>query len=122
MEPQDWFDRRDAGEFLFGTTGWCADYPDPQNFLEILFHSESQENTSGYSNPVFDDLVEKAAIETDPQVRNALYGEAEDLLLDSYVLVPLWRGQTRILVKPWVKNLVITPIGVRANHLIEIVR
>ena len=34
----------------------------------------------------------------------------------------VWRGQTRILVKPWVKNLVITPIGVRVNHLIEIVR
>jgi oligopeptide transport system substrate-binding protein len=122
MEPQDAVDRRDAGELLFGIEGWCADYPDPQNFLEILFHSESQENSKGYSNPDFDELVDRAALETDPEIRNELYQQAEDILLDSYAIVPLWRGTTRFLAKPWVKNVVVAPIGVRTNHLIEIVR
>jgi ABC-type oligopeptide transport system substrate-binding subunit len=121
-ESQDYLDRRDAGEFIFGVTGWCADYPDPQNFLEILFHSESQENTSGYTDPAFDELVDQAALETDPEIRVVLYAEAEDLLLDSFVLVPLWTSQSRYLVKPWVKNLASAPIGVRTSHLIEIER
>jgi oligopeptide transport system substrate-binding protein len=122
VESDDWLERRDAGEFLFGTTGWCADYPDPQNFLEILFHSESQENSTGYSNSEFDRLVEEAAVETNPDVRIALYQQAEDLLIENYVMVPLWRGQSRLLVKPWVKNAQVTPIGVRTSHLLEIQR
>ncbi len=122
MESQDWLDRRDAGEFLFGTTGWCADYPDPQNFLEILFHSESQENSTGFADPEFDRLVDEASVEPDFETRNALYRQAEDLLIDNYVMVPLWRGQTRFLAKPWVKNVQVAPIGIRQSHLYEIQR
>ena len=31
--------------------GWQADYPDPQDFLDILFHTESSLNHGKYSNP-----------------------------------------------------------------------
>ncbi|MFN8541435.1 MAG: hypothetical protein U0232_28665 [Thermomicrobiales bacterium] len=33
---------------------WIADYPDPENFLAVLFGSGSAENHTGYSNPAFD--------------------------------------------------------------------
>ncbi len=35
----------DVGHFF--SSGWCADYPDPQNFLDILYHSGSVQNLSG---------------------------------------------------------------------------
>ncbi|MBL7209229.1 MAG: peptide ABC transporter substrate-binding protein, partial [Dehalococcoidia bacterium] len=34
--------------------GWVADYPDPQNFLEVLFHSQTVNNKGKYSNPDVD--------------------------------------------------------------------
>ncbi|MCH9016765.1 MAG: peptide ABC transporter substrate-binding protein, partial [Chloroflexi bacterium] len=29
---------------MFGGLAWIADYPDPENFLDVLFHSESSDN------------------------------------------------------------------------------
>ena len=45
--------------------GWIADYPDPQNFLDILFHSNSENNHINYSNPLVDALLEQARVEPD---------------------------------------------------------
>jgi len=44
--------------------GWKADYPDPENFLFLLYGPNSSmknggENTSNYQNPVYDSLFEK---------------------------------------------------------------
>ena len=38
---------------------WGADYPDPQNFLDILFHSGTKDNVGEYSNPEVDDAARK---------------------------------------------------------------
>ena len=45
----------------FGGSGWQADYPDPQDFLDILFHTESKQNHTSYSNPELDAILEQAA-------------------------------------------------------------
>ncbi|MDQ7030351.1 MAG: peptide ABC transporter substrate-binding protein [Ardenticatenia bacterium] len=85
--------------------GWIADYPDPQNFLEILFSCESQDNHLGYCNPDVDALLQEAAVEQDQQKRFELYSRAEALILQDAPIVPLWYGKEFWLVKPWVKNM-----------------
>ena len=40
--------------------GWIADYPDPENFLDILFYSESSNNHTNYNNPQVDALLVQA--------------------------------------------------------------
>ena len=50
-------------------SGWIADYPDPENFLDLLFHSESNNNHTNYSNPEVDRLLEEARIERDRERR-----------------------------------------------------
>ena len=40
--------------------GWIADYPYPQDFLDILFSSGSSYNYGGYSDPQFDSLIQQA--------------------------------------------------------------
>ena len=40
-------------------TGWIADYPHPQDFLDILFHSEADNNYGEYSSPEVDALLER---------------------------------------------------------------
>ncbi len=71
--------------------GWVADINDPDNFLREIFHSASQFNFGAFSNPKFDQLVDKAARITDPAERQVLYILAEKILcVDEAALVPLF--------------------------------
>ncbi|TET25719.1 MAG: peptide ABC transporter substrate-binding protein, partial [Dehalococcoidia bacterium] len=53
--------------------GWIADYPHPQDFLEILFSSDSENNYGEYSNSAVDAWLQEAAIEPDREASLALY-------------------------------------------------
>ena len=91
--------------------GWIADYPDPQDFLEILFHSDSGQNYSQYSDPAMDALLEEAGVERDDSHRMELYQQAEQMLVDDVACLPLWFGQSYILVKPYVGDYILSPLG-----------
>lgn len=97
--------------------GWTADYPDPQNFLDILFHSASDSNLTGYSNPEVDGLLEQARVEQDERRRIDLYHRAEQEIVNDAPWLPLWYGRKLdlfgdqfVLVKPYVKGYVPTPM------------
>jgi oligopeptide transport system substrate-binding protein len=93
--------------------GWCADYPDPENFADVLFHSDAQMNTSNYSNPEIDALLERARSEPDVSKRITLYQEIEQMLVDDVAAIFLIYGHPYYLVtKPYVQNYVATPIGI----------
>ena len=99
------------GRFQMFDIGWIADYPDPENFLDILFHSESTNNHTHYSNPEVDALLMKARVETDETARYALYNQAEQQILDDAPWVPLWfDGESKLLVKPNVHDYLLPPL------------
>ena len=90
---------------IFGGLGWIADYPDPENFLDVLFHSESDNNHTHYSDPQLDALLEKARVEQDEQARFAMYREAEQMILDGAPWAPLYHSNgEHYLIKPYVKG------------------
>ena len=91
--------------------GWVADYPDPQNFLDILFHSKSSNNHTGYGNAEVDRLLEKARTESDVETRIALYQQTEQLIIDDAPWIPTWyEGDRYILIKPNVKGYILSPL------------
>ena len=95
----------------FAGLGWQADYPDPQDFLDILFHSESGLNHGGYSNPNVDAVLEKARTEPDVVNRVSLYNQAEQIIVDDAAWVPLWfQGERHVLIKPQVKGYKLIPM------------
>jgi oligopeptide transport system substrate-binding protein len=95
----------------FAGLGWEADYPDPQDFLDILFHTDSKLNHGGFSNAEVDALLELARVEPDAVRRVALYREAEALIVGDAAWVPLWfQGERHVLVKPYVKGYRLTPM------------
>ena len=91
--------------------GWIADYPDPQNFLDVLFYSRALNNLGRYSNPKVDTILEDARIEGDETKRLALYQRAEALLVEDVAAIPLWHGQDYVLVKPYVTDWHLSPQG-----------
>jgi ABC-type transport system substrate-binding protein len=80
--------------------GWAADYPDPQDFLDVLFHGASPLNSTGYANPEVDALLEAARVEQDEAARLARYAEAERRILADAPWIPLYTGVETWLVAP----------------------
>ena len=95
----------------FAGLGWQADYPAPQDFVDILFHSESSNNHGKYANPKVDSILEDARIEPDIMKRIDLYRNAEQLIVDDAAWVPLWYpSEGYVLIKDYVKGFEVTPM------------
>ncbi len=102
-------------------SGWVADYPDPENFLDILFHSGNlTNNPGGYENADVDRLLEQARVEQDWPTRQGLYWQVEQLLVDDAAAIPLVHDVQYLLVKPYVSGLQVSPFGYIVLNDIEI--
>lgn len=84
-------------------SGWTGDYNDANTFLELL-HSRFGLNGTGYSNPHYDELLDRAAVEADTRKREQMLEEAERSLLADHAIIPIYYYVTRHLVKPWVRG------------------
>jgi oligopeptide transport system substrate-binding protein len=91
---------------------WSADYPDPESLLWTLFSSESKDNYTDYENQRFEDALARAASEQDSAKRADFYAEAQQILVDDAVIMPLYYDVTYTVVKPYAKGLKVTPIGI----------
>ena len=89
--------------------GWCADYPDPQNWLSVYWKTGAFGERIGFSNAEFDAMVDKADVELDPEVRMQLYMDAQRHLVSLAPVAFAWNNQLNYLVKPWVTGIVTTP-------------
>ncbi len=97
--------------FQMFETGWIADYPDPENFLDVFFHTGSVINHSAYSNPEVDRLLEEARVEQDQQRRFQLYRQVEDIVLEELPVIPLWHsGERHVLIKPYIHDYFLVPL------------
>ena len=95
----------------FAGLGWEADYPDPQDFLDILFHTDSSINHGAYSNAAVDKILEEARVEPDIAKRIELYHQAEQMIIDDAAWVPLWyTGERYVLIKSHVQDYQVTPM------------
>lgn len=92
--------------------GWCADYPDPENFADVLFHTGMPQNHGGYSNPELDTLLEAARIELDVTKRIAMYQQAEQMIVNDAPVLFTTHSLSFQLVQPYVKGFTFTPITV----------
>lgn len=117
VDPFDYREALYAGteDHIF-SGGWCADYPDPENFLDLLYHSQARENIGRFSNATIDQMLVAARSEQDVATRLQAYQTIETELIAAAPSVFIAHGQTAVLVKPRVQNYVLTPIGVPQWH------
>jgi oligopeptide transport system substrate-binding protein len=78
---------------------WTGDYNDAHTFLSVM-ESDNPSNTTGYSNPEYDELMAKAATQTDPSLRQVYLEEAERLLLSEHPVIPLYFYVNKNMVSP----------------------
>lgn len=119
MEPERYFYYLMEEKDEMFEMGWIADYPHPQDFLDILFHSGADNNYGEYSNAEVDALLDAAA--TEPASEGlALYQQAEEMLVNEAAIIPLWFGQNYYLVKPYVEGYKLNPMGLSMLNRVSV--
>lgn len=113
LQNQEWkvyLQSRNQGQFDLARAGWLGDYVDPMTFLD-MFVSTSGTNDTGWANPQYDELIEKAKYETDNAKRVQYMHEAEDILMEEMPIIPLYFYTNPRLVKTYVKNYAAISLG-----------
>ena len=82
--------------------GWCADYPDENNWIHEVFNSDEGENRTRSDNADFNALTVAAGSADDPAEREALYEQAEQMFAEEMVAyAPIYHYTTVQVTKPW---------------------
>jgi ABC-type transport system substrate-binding protein len=91
---------------------WEADFPDPENFLEVLFSKRQwrSNNDTFYDNPEVDRLFAQAAPIANLQLRFQLYDQAERIIVEQAPWVFLYHPVSYVIRQPWVHDYVINPM------------
>jgi oligopeptide transport system substrate-binding protein len=110
LEPERFPYLKEEKDEMF-YTGWVADYPHPQDFLDVLFYTGADYNYGGYSNPEIDALLDRAGVEQNSELSLALYQQAEQKLVADAACLPIYFGQSYILVKSYVEGYKLNPLG-----------
>jgi oligopeptide transport system substrate-binding protein len=121
LEPDKFYDLLNSGQhgqIFLG--GWCADYPDPENFADVLFHTGAQQNLGNYSNPALDAILDQARGEPDVTKRIQLYQQAEQIIVQDAPALFISHDVTYMLVKPYVKGYVLTPIDIPIERYLSL--
>ena len=101
-------DKLAEGSVQIYFAGWSADYPDPENFLFLLYGPNSSakfggENWSNYQNPKYDKLFEQMRTMNDTPERKAVIQEMVDIVLKDAPWVWGFYPKSFALYHEWVR-------------------
>ncbi len=74
-------ERLTTGDFELHPGGFAQDYPDPENWLTSLFHSEGSLNFWNCADPEIDALIDDARYNRDDDERRELYRQVHELVV-----------------------------------------
>lgn len=107
-----WKTARDSYQYDFYAMGWNGDYNDPMTFMELFVTGNGYAKfMGGYSNPEYDEMVEKAGASQDDAERMELFGKAEALLMEEGGCIPLYYDNSQMYVQSYVSGLSMPMFG-----------
>ncbi len=109
------------GKLMMRSDGWNADYPDAENFMQVLYGPNiGQANDSRFNLPAFDALYVKARALPDGPARTALFGQMNDLILAYAPFRMTYHRLEDPLAQPWVHDYVPHPISAETWRYIDV--
>ena len=90
-------------DYMVSRSGWIADYPDPNSFLNIHTTNNGNNNT-GFANAKFDKLILDSWSAGASGKRTGMLQDAEGLLLADMPVVPIYFYTRRYLIQSSVKG------------------
>jgi oligopeptide transport system substrate-binding protein len=110
LEVQEWktlVADTSQGNYELARFGNAATFPNPETEYLALFACGASFNRTKYCNPEFDRMLETIRSTADPVQRNRLVYQAEQLVVEDAVMIPLYVYTQRHLQKPYVRDLAI---------------
>lgn len=97
------------GKAKIWRAGWIADYPHPENFLSLFYSRNIMTNNNTinsfrYKNETFDNLLNQANKEQNEKIRNQLFVQCDQKIIDDAVVMPILTGDFLVLTNRKVKN------------------
>lgn len=118
-EQKTWLQNQQSLTHTVGLLRWTADFADPMTFLG-LFVSKGGNNWTGWADPSYDELINRAANTVDPQARLEIFQAAEKFLLEKAPIAPLVFGGKSYLIHPAVHGWDPAPLGFHRYQRIEL--
>jgi peptide/nickel transport system substrate-binding protein len=111
-------DNIDAGRADFYRLGWIADYPEPENFLNLYYGKNvpkdptaiSPINSTRFQNAEYDALFEKAIATTDQAERYKLYEQAEQIAISQAPMLLIYYDEDYRMLQPYVRGYALDPM------------
>ncbi len=103
LEWQTYLSTTRKMDYDVARAGWIGDYPDPNTFLD-LFVTDGVQNETGWGNREFDQLIENATRESNPEKRMQILHRAEEIIMGELPVMPLYFYVSTNLVKPYVRG------------------
>lgn len=90
---------------LFFRGSWIADYPDAENYMAMFYSKNpAPPNYTRYKNPAFDELYEKALLETNDSLRYDLYRKMDQIVINDAPVMPIWYDMAIHFVQPNIRG------------------
>ena len=99
---------REAGKYQVARASWVADYSDPQNFLEVF---SAEDNDGQYHSDEYNELIARIRITPNGAVRDALMHEAEKMIFDESLVMPLYFTTQPYVTNGTIQNYFWTTLG-----------
>ncbi|MFZ5966081.1 MAG: peptide ABC transporter substrate-binding protein [Bacillota bacterium] len=112
LQNQEWAvfqDTRHQGNFSVARAGWLGDYPDPMTMLD-LWTSYSGNNDAQWKVEAYDKLIEESKTKSGKERFDLLY-QAEKMMMDEMIVMPIYYYTDQIMVKERVKGFERTTMG-----------
>ncbi|MGW0735118.1 peptide ABC transporter substrate-binding protein [Streptomyces sp. NPDC002851] len=101
-------------------SGWQADYPLIQNFLEPLYYKNASSNYGKFDDPKFNELIDKANAESDAEQAITDFQDAERILAEQMPAIPLWYQNGSAGYSDLVSDVELNQFSVPVFHKIKV--
>jgi oligopeptide transport system substrate-binding protein len=120
-----WLSKLEKGNFQFIYYGWYADYPDPENFLALLYGPNGKvlhhgENYTNYDSPEYNRLYKKIEVMPNSPERASLIHEMQEIVRHDAPWVFAWQPTSYSVYHDWLKNYKAKFIGDDALKYLDI--
>lgn len=108
QETKVFMANREEGHYQVARASWIGDYADPQTFLDVF---SDEANDAQYHSEAYNVLMERVHNTTDLKVRSQLMHEAEAMIFDDSVVLPIYFTTTPYVVRDTIDGFFWSSLG-----------
>lgn len=94
----------ERGDFQIANAAWAADYPDAENFFQLLYGKNKNQNNGSFFNDEFDRLYEQTRFMENGPERYKKFKRMAQILQEEVPVVFTSNSLATGLIQKWVKN------------------